>query len=64
MALAYVRACDGDISEWEMRWHTVAEDISPAETDETAPEQSSPYVGLVSFQPEDSSRFHGRENLT
>jgi energy-coupling factor transporter ATP-binding protein EcfA2 len=65
VALAYVRACDGDIAEWESRWHAVAEDISSAEDGvEDTSREPSPYVGLVAFQPEDSGRFHGREALT
>jgi hypothetical protein len=28
VAVAYVRACDGDVSEWEERWHKIAQKIT------------------------------------
>jgi hypothetical protein len=56
VAIAYVRACEGDIAEWEDRWHKLAEKITteaarkqadgeappePAEVSETATAQPS-----------------------
>src|SRR5271165_6730239 len=56
---AYVRACDGNVAEWEDRWHRVADAIEPArdgDTPETgrtadgAPGGSAP-SGAVSGPP-------------
>ncbi|GLZ34577.1 hypothetical protein Lesp02_67640 [Lentzea sp. NBRC 105346] len=58
VTLAYVSACNGDVEEWESRWREIAAE----ESQEIAAE--SPYVGLLSFQPEDVDRFFGRERLT
>jgi Helix-turn-helix domain len=56
VAIAYVRACDGDIAEWEDRWHKLAEKITaeaarkqadgeappePAQASDTASPQSA-----------------------
>jgi hypothetical protein len=56
VAIAYVRACDGDTAEWEDRWHKLAEKITaeavkkqdgetppePASASDTATTQSPP----------------------
>ncbi|QIS13590.1 hypothetical protein [Nocardia arthritidis] len=69
LTLAYVRACGGDVAQWERRWHTAAAAIAAAEHD-TSPEAAAaenggaaPYVGLTAFQPEDADRFFGRREL-
>ena len=66
VTLAYVRACDGDVEEWEQRWREVAVLLGeeypasgPAEEDDQPP----PYAGLRSFREEDSEWFFGRERL-
>lgn len=56
VAIAYVRACDGDVAEWEDRWHKLAEKITadaikkqtdgeappePADASEATPAQSA-----------------------
>ncbi|HEX3782169.1 MAG TPA: helix-turn-helix domain-containing protein [Pseudonocardiaceae bacterium] len=70
VTLAYVRACGGAAEEWEQRWHAVAAELavsaaaSPDSVDTRNPEEHCPYVGLRAFQPKDSGRFHGREDLT
>ncbi|MCX2952023.1 hypothetical protein [Lentzea sp. NEAU-D7] len=56
VTLAYVKACDGDVREWEQRWRDIAAPPAPA--------GEAPYVGLKAFQREDAERFHGREKLT
>ncbi|WP_053736743.1 hypothetical protein [Nocardia sp. NRRL S-836] len=56
VALAYVKACGGDVAEWEQRWRTIAAPPKPAGV--------APYVGLQAFQREDADRFFGREQLT
>ncbi|MGW1712512.1 nSTAND1 domain-containing NTPase [Streptomyces sp. NPDC002156] len=66
VTLAYVRACDGDVEEWEQLWREVAVLLGeeypasgPAEEDDQPP----PYAGLRSFREEDSEWFFGRERL-
>jgi WD40 repeat protein/energy-coupling factor transporter ATP-binding protein EcfA2 len=63
--LAYVRACDGDVDEWERRWRAVADELALADeqTDSTAELEQSPYIGLATFQIEDAGRFFGRDRL-
>ncbi|WP_410667923.1 hypothetical protein [Amycolatopsis sp. cmx-4-68] len=56
VALSYVRACDGDVVEWERRWREVAADGAA----ETAAE---PYAGLATLQVADAGRFFGRKAL-
>ncbi|MEV0262392.1 hypothetical protein AB0I49_13730 [Streptomyces sp. NPDC050617] len=77
VALAYVRACEGDVNEWERRWHEVAAQIAAADAEAGArgDERDSgiseggeggdrpPYAGLSAFQPEDADWFFGRERL-
>ncbi|WP_405812749.1 MULTISPECIES: hypothetical protein [unclassified Streptomyces] len=69
VTLAYVEACQGDRRTWETRWHTAAAEIAAT----TAPQagepgpsgrRTAPYAGLAAFQPEDTDRFFGREQLT
>ncbi|MEW2397129.1 XRE family transcriptional regulator [Streptomyces sp. NPDC046862] len=66
VTLAYVRACDGDVEEWERRWRQAAEllgavhpALDPAEESGTPP----PYAGLRSFREQDAEWFFGRERL-
>ncbi|WP_432842141.1 hypothetical protein [Dactylosporangium sp. CA-092794] len=61
VTLAYVRACDGDVREWESRWRELAAAPDPAEGDE--PAGPAPYIGLAAFQTEDADRYFGRERL-
>jgi WD40 repeat protein len=61
VTLAYVRACDGDIDEWETRWREVAAKVTSAsKADDTG---EAPYAGLRSLGPRDAHRFHGRDRL-
>lgn len=67
VTLAYVDACHGDRHTWETRWHAVATEIAaaaPREEPAGTSRHSTPYAGLSAFQPEDSDRFFGREQLT
>ena len=62
VTLAYVQACEGDLHEWEDRWHEVAAEVAPAtpsQVDNTTP----PYAGLAAFQPEDADWFFGRDRI-
>ncbi|WP_198681062.1 nSTAND1 domain-containing NTPase [Lentzea terrae] len=60
VTLAYVRACHGDESAWERRWHELAVAMAQSK----AADGPSPYVGLNPFTTEDADRFFGREALT
>ncbi|PRY30786.1 WD40 repeat protein [Pseudosporangium ferrugineum] len=65
VTLAYVAACDGDRAEWERRWRE-AERLSVAPAGDPAAAdgaQTSPYLGLTTFQPEDAKLFFGRDAL-
>jgi WD40 repeat protein len=65
---AYVRACGGDPSGWEARWHEVAAELAVSEPEDgradAEEERRCPYAGLAAFQPDDAERFFGRERLT
>jgi transcriptional regulator with XRE-family HTH domain len=69
VTLAYAEACGGDRQEWKARWQAVATHLAPPpeETVEAGTQASdaaaAPYLGLVAFQPEDTERFFGREQL-
>ncbi|WP_171165424.1 hypothetical protein [Streptomyces sp. I05A-00742] len=52
---AYVRACGGDVREWEARWHAVAAAL--------ADPRRPPYAGPAAYAPADADRFFGRERL-
>ncbi|MDS0135971.1 MULTISPECIES: hypothetical protein [unclassified Amycolatopsis] len=65
VTLAYVRACDGDVAEWERAWHALAAELA-AENTEPGEQESTddvPYVGLGAFRVEDADRFFGRERV-
>lgn len=65
---AYVRACEGDVEEWERRWHVLAADsveaseIEASETDADVVGRA-PYAGLAAYQASDAEWFFGRERL-
>ncbi len=62
---AYVRACGGDPSDWEARWHALAAELAGPAPDAPAGDQRGcPYAGLAAFGPDDAARFFGRERLT
>jgi WD40 repeat protein len=58
VALAYVRACAGDVDKWRQRWHEVAAGLT-----DPSPAAQPPYVGLATFQSADADRFFGRDGL-
>ncbi|MFI8194469.1 WD40 repeat domain-containing protein [Streptomyces sp. NPDC085946] len=61
VTLAYVKACGGDIAEWERRWREASEELAAeAADDETA---RPPYRGLTRFEPGDAGLFFGRDQL-
>ncbi|MFD1147779.1 nSTAND1 domain-containing NTPase [Saccharothrix hoggarensis] len=62
VTLAYVRACEGDVAEWEDRWHQVAAEVSP--NPEPRPDEGHPpYAGLAAYGTEDAEWFFGRDHL-
>ncbi|WP_228472842.1 nSTAND1 domain-containing NTPase [Streptomyces cyaneochromogenes] len=64
VALAYVRACGGDVQAWERRWReAVTEQARSADlvADGTVP---SPYRGLARFEVGDAELFFGRDEVT
>ncbi|MGK5642486.1 nSTAND1 domain-containing NTPase, partial [Streptomyces sp. URMC 126] len=52
---AYVRACGGDVGEWEDRWHAVAAAL--------ARRRPPPYAGPAAYTAADGDRYFGRERL-
>ncbi|WP_367129771.1 XRE family transcriptional regulator [Saccharothrix sp. HUAS TT1] len=62
VTLAYVRACEGDVTEWEDRWRQVAAEVLP--TAEPGPEEGHPpYAGLAAYGTADAEWFFGRDQL-
>ncbi|NUS12748.1 MAG: helix-turn-helix transcriptional regulator, partial [Streptomyces sp.] len=59
VALAYARACGGDLAQWEARWKEAAEGAT-GDDDGSSP----PYRGLARFETGDSDLFFGRDRLT
>ncbi|MFF4520207.1 nSTAND1 domain-containing NTPase [Streptomyces bluensis] len=61
VTLAYVKACGGDVIEWERRWREVSDEVAA----EAAAEETSrpPYRGLTRFEPGDAELFFGRDQL-
>ncbi|MFJ3104454.1 WD40 repeat domain-containing protein [Streptomyces sp. NPDC086835] len=61
VTLAYVKACGGDVIEWERRWREAsAQSAAEAADDETC---RPPYRGLTRFEPGDAELFFGRDQL-
>jgi WD40 repeat protein len=66
VTLAYVAACNGDITGWEQRWRALAAELADEGTDDEIDDNddaAAPYVGLAMFQAADAGRFFGRERL-
>ncbi|MFF8609539.1 helix-turn-helix domain-containing protein [Streptomyces sp. NPDC015346] len=61
VALAYVKACGGDLEEWERRWEEASEETASRGLEEEG--GRSPYQGLARFEPDDHERFFGRDEL-
>ncbi|MGO1051520.1 nSTAND1 domain-containing NTPase [Crossiella sp. CA198] len=60
VTLALVRACGGEIAEWERRWHQVAAQVHE-EAPRLPPAAAAPYTGLAPYRREDADRFFGRD---
>ncbi|WP_049564506.1 hypothetical protein [Streptomyces sp. SBT349] len=64
VTLAYVRACGGDVTDWEERWRKLAAAQHAESPDEDPPPAAdAPYLGLATFEPGDAEWFFGRERL-
>ncbi len=68
VTLAYVRACGGDVGEWEARWLMAAQalnrDVPDQAPEETADERPPcPYPGLAAYTEQDAEVFFGRREL-
>jgi WD40 repeat protein len=67
VTLAYVRACGGEVAEWERRWRATAAELDPQQPG--APEgegvegERAPYVGLAAYGLADAEWFCGRDRL-
>ncbi|MFB7216131.1 hypothetical protein [Streptomyces sp. NPDC056255] len=65
VTLAYVRACGGDVADWERRWHEAGREVAgerlAADGCEVA---SAPYRGLARFETSDIDLFFGRDRTT
>jgi hypothetical protein len=61
VTLAFVKACGGDVKEWERRWHSLTATARPPEPGQDCAE--APYLGLSSYDRTDANRFFGREDL-
>ena len=57
----YVRACGGNVTEWEERWRRAAE-LQRKQPPDAA--RQAPYLGLATYREEHASLFFGREALT
>ncbi|OEU90822.1 hypothetical protein DB35_04575 [Streptomyces abyssalis] len=64
VTLAYVKACGGDLIEWERRWREASEELA-ADSAGTAEDGTArpPYRGLIRFEPGDAGLFFGRDQL-
>ncbi|WP_433261263.1 hypothetical protein ACQPZF_26330 [Actinosynnema sp. CS-041913] len=63
VTLAYVRACRGDVAEWERRWLDLAAVLAVETRRSDEDPVQAPYVGLAAFQADDAERYFGREDL-
>jgi WD40 repeat protein len=62
VTVAFVRACDGDVAEWESRWRECAAEL--AGNAPVCPDGvDAPYAGLTAFRRADADRFFGRDRL-
>ncbi|WP_410664869.1 hypothetical protein [Amycolatopsis sp. lyj-84] len=61
VTLAYVRACEGDVAEWEERWYGTAAMNRVPETEEI--DEEIPYPGPNAFGAHQADYFFGRDRL-
>jgi WD40 repeat protein len=63
VTLAYVRACGGDATEWEERWHATAAELGHPSPATPGDDGRAPYVGTAAYGQADAEWFHGRSRL-
>ncbi|MGW0732278.1 nSTAND1 domain-containing NTPase [Streptomyces sp. NPDC002851] len=63
VTLAYVKACGGDVIEWERRWREAAAELAAETAEDETGRGRSPYRGLTRFEPGDAELFFGRDQL-
>ncbi|MGK5500802.1 nSTAND1 domain-containing NTPase [Streptomyces sp. URMC 125] len=63
VTLAYVRACGGDVAEWERRWREAEREATGCPQDGDGDGAQPPYRGLARFEPDDAPLFFGRDRL-
>src|SRR5262249_62128754 len=67
VALAYVRACGADASDWEVRWRTAADEVDAALGIRTGCDEPvrgrAPYVGMAAVQVAASGGLFCRDRL-
>ena len=61
---AYVRACGGDVDEWEERWRQLAAQLSEDRQENGQAAVRAPYLGLASYDVADADLYFGRDTLT
>ncbi|WP_369209093.1 helix-turn-helix domain-containing protein, partial [Streptomyces sp. PU-14G] len=61
VTLAYVKACGGDVIEWERRWREASAEVAAEGNGDGA--SRPPYRGLTRFEPGDAELFFGRDRL-
>ncbi|MGW0538482.1 nSTAND1 domain-containing NTPase [Streptomyces sp. NPDC003032] len=64
LTLAYVKACGGNLQEWERRWHAVRDEEAAQPRAMAVEAADPPYRGLARFEPGDHAWFFGRSRLT
>lgn len=63
VTLAFVSACEGDVSRWEERWREADSQTRAASTRSTEGVARAPYRGLGPYQPHHAEWFFGRDRL-
>ncbi|MCI3932022.1 WD40 repeat domain-containing protein [Streptomyces sp. AN091965] len=64
VALAYVKACGGDLALWERRWREARVEEAALRPRDAAEDGEPPYRGLARFDTGDQDHFFGRDRLT
>ncbi|ROP28250.1 WD40 repeat domain-containing protein [Couchioplanes caeruleus] len=63
VVLGYVAACGGGEADWELRWHQMVAELTPAGPTVEGDGEQAPYLGLATFEASDEQRFFGRQDL-
>jgi len=63
VTLAFVSACEGDVSRWEERWRLASSQARTSVTRSSEAAGRAPYRGLGPYQASHAEWFFGRERL-